>query len=130
MIFWIFEPRLSPNIDRVSIPNSPLQAFFHHYPWSMDTMPNITWIVPNRVSIKFPFGKYLVFKTFETIVSWLVKNFQPYFPSMVKLKAWRYLNSIPPSSFFIVIFFQFNQFMAGATPFFESHQKEFIIFSS
>lgn len=46
MIFWIFEPRLSLNIDRIFISNSPLQAFFHHYPWSMDTTPYKAWIVP------------------------------------------------------------------------------------
>ena len=56
-------------------------------------------LYPRWASKKSTNGKYLTLKTLNTIVTWLVVKFQPYFLSMTRLKACKCLNPIPPILF-------------------------------
>lgn len=99
----LLEPRLSPDMSRITIANPPITPCF--------TITCEAWILnhtkmglcPRWTSKKSIDEKYLALKILNIIVSWLVVNFQPCFPNMVRLKAYKCLNFIPPNSFFIII---------------------------
>lgn len=89
-------------------------SILHHTPF---TTTHEAWILhhiklrlcPNWASKKYIVGKYLVLKTWVTIVSWFVINLKSFFPNMTRLKAYSCRNLIPPFFFFIVILFQLSQ---------------------
>ena len=66
-------------------------------------------LLPNWASRTSEWGKYFAFYILEIKESGLVRSLQACLASMARLKAWRFLNPIPPWSFDLYIFFQATQ---------------------
>lgn len=112
---------------------SPFSILLHPWP-SLITAPEAKmlrhiWfgLCPRLTSKKSVLEKYWLWTLLKPTFGW-VMNFQACFPSIDKLKAWRWQNPIPPLSFFIVNCSQLIKFIPLTHVAFFLHQKEFIIF--